>query len=160
MGYRSDVQILASKKVAKQIFKVIKKHGNVFDDIKVSPTGNTFYFSTYCKWYDDCPEDYPDVCAIRDVLCDADEKEYYFVREGEEDGDIDRDGSGWMHDLEGGIDPGYHDECIDTWDPVDGNGKVKKTKPLTKLEPFWKKFKEKAELLGVQITVELKDIAK
>lgn len=93
-----------------------------------------------------------------DVLADADEKEFYFVRTGEEDGDIDRDGSGWL--LEGGIDSGYHDECIDTWDPVDGNGKVKKTKPLTKLEPFWKKFKEKAELLGVQITVDLKDIAK
>ena len=158
MGYRSDVQILASKKVADEIFKVIKEHGNLFDDIKVSPTGNTYYFSTYCKWYDDSPEDYPDVCAIRDVLCDADEKEFYFVRDGEEDGDIDRDGSGWLHDLEGGIDPGSHDECIDTWDLVDSDGTVQKTSPVEKLKPFWDKFKEKAELLGLAITVDLTDI--
>lgn len=158
MGYRSDVQILASKKVARKIFKAIKEFGNVFDDIKVSSDGKTYYFSTYCKWYDDSPMDYPDVCAVSRVLDEANEHEFYFVRNGEEDGDVERRGDGWMYNLAGGIEPNWHDECIDTWDPVGEDGKVEKVKPVDKLKPFWDQFKEKAELLGLAIKVDLTDI--
>ena len=156
MGYYSTVRLLAKKKVAKKIFKAIKDTGSPFEELKVSPSGQTYYFEAYAKW----DESYPDVNAVMDVLDNADEEDYYFIRVGEDDGDIDRDGAGDETITEADIYSDDKDECIDAWRDVASDGTTIKSTPLERLKPFWEEFKKKAKLFGVEITKDLPEITK
>ena len=156
MGYYSTVRLLAKKKVAKKIFKALKDTGSPFEEIKVSPSGQTYYFETYTKW----DESYPDVNAVMDVLDNADEEDYYLIRVGEADDDIDRDGDGDETITEADIYSDDKDECIDAWFDVDKNGKTIESTPVERLTPFWEEFKKKAELFGITITKNLPEIIK
>lgn len=156
MGYYSTVRLLAKKKVAKKIFKAIKDTGSPFEELKVSPSGQTYYFEAYTKW----DESYPDVNAVMEVLDNADEEDYYLIRVGEDDGDIDRDGDGDETITEADIYSDGKDECIDAWRDVDSDGTTIKSTPLDRLTPFWEEFKKKAELFGVEITKDLPEITK
>lgn len=156
MAYYSTVRMLATKKAAKKIFKAIKDTGSPFSEIKVSPSGNTYYFEAYTKW----DKSYPDVNAVKNVLDNADEEDYYLIRVGEDDGDIDRYGEGLVTITEAEIFSDDKDECIDTWFDVDKNGKTIKSTPVERLTPFWEEFKKKAELFGIEINKELPEIIK
>ena len=156
MGYYSTVRLLAKKKVAKKIFTAIKDTGSPFEEIKVSPSGQTYYFETYAKW----DKSYPDVDAVMGVLDNADEEDYYLIRVGEEDGDIDRDGEGDETITEADIYSDDKDECIDAWLDVASDGTTIKSTPIERLTPFWEEFKKKAELFGITITKNLPEIIK
>lgn len=158
MAYYSTVRMLATKKAAKKIFKAIKDTGSPFSEIKVSPSGNTYFFGACTKWYDDDPEYFPDVAAVMKTLDKLDDDDFIFIRVGEEDGDIDRRGFGDGSITEAEIYTDDRDECIDTWFDVDKNGKTIKSTPVERLTPFWEEFKKKAELFGITITKNLPDI--
>ena len=158
MGYYSTVRLLAKKKVAKEIFKAIKGNGSPFDELKVSPSGQTYYFEAYTKWDEYCRGSYPDVDAVMDVLDNADEEDYYLIRVGQEDGDIDRYGEGYGPITEAEVFSDDKDECIDAWFDVATDGTTITATPIERLTPFWEEFKEKAKLFGVEITKDLPEI--
>lgn len=159
MGYYSTVRLLAKKKVAKKIFTALKEHKwSPFDELKVSPSGQTYYFEAYTKWDEYCRGSYPDVDAVMDVLDNADEEDYYLIRVGQEDGDIDRYGNGCGTITEAEIYSDDKDECIDAWFDVADDGTTIKSTPVERLKPFWEEFKKKAEMFGVTITKDLPEI--
>lgn len=158
MGYYSTVRILATKKAAKKIFNAIKDTGSPFNEIKVSPSGKTYFFGAYAKWYEDDPKYFPDVDAVMDTLGSLDENEFIYIRVGEEDGDIDRLGFGDGYISEAEIFTDDRDECIDAWFDVDKNGTTIKSTPVERLTPFWEEFKKKAGMFGVKITKDLPEI--
>lgn len=165
MGYYSTVRLLAKKKVAKKIFKAIKDTGSPFNEIKVSPSGQTYYFEAYTKWYEYASDGYPDVNAVMGVLDAVDEEkdgdhDYTYIRVGEEDGDIDRRGFGFGYLDEGEVYSDGRSDEIDAWCDVDENGKTIKSTPVERLTPFWEEFKKKAELFGIKITKNLPEIIK
>ena len=157
MGYYSKVRILADKTVAKKVFAALQVHGSPFDEIKVSPTGNTYYFEADTKWYEDDPECFPEVDAVMGVLDEADESKYYYIRVGEEDGDIDRFGRGCGY-LEGDIYTDDRSELIDAWRDVNPDGEIQDVPAIERLVPYWEAFKEKAKLFGIKINKDLPDI--
>jgi len=163
MGYYSEVRILAKKNIAKQIFKAIKKTGSPFNEIKVSPTGNTYYFETYAKWDEYCLDTNPDVAAVMDVLDEADEKatlteaDYIYIRVGQDDGDIDRRNE-FAYLSEGEIFTDGHSDEIDAWQDVNEDGTIQDTPAIKRLEPFWEEFKKKAKLFGIEIKAKLPEI--
>jgi hypothetical protein len=164
MGYYSTVRILATKKVANKIFTAIKDTGSPFDEIKVSPTGNTYYFETYTKWDRYCLDTNPVVAAVMDVLDEADEKatlteaDYIYIRVGEADGDIDRRNE-FAYISEGEIFTDGHSDEIDAWQDVNEDGTIQVTPAIKRLEPFWEEFKKKAKLFGIEIKAKLPEIA-
>ena len=165
MGYYSKVRILARKKVADKIFTAIKDTGSPFDEIKVSPSGKTYYFETYAKWYEDDPESFPDVDAVMSVLDEVDgekdgEQDYTYIRVGEEDGDIDRRCFGFGYLNEGEVYSDGHSENIDAWLDVADDGTTIESTPIERLTPFWEEFKKKAKLFGIEIDKELPEITK
>ena len=156
MGYYSTVRMLATKKAAKKIFTAIKYTDSPFDEIKVSPSGKTYYFEAYTKWYEDDPKCFPEVDAVMKTLDKLDDDEFIYIRVGEEDGDIDRLGSG--DETEANIYTDDKDDCIDAWRDVSKDGKTIESSPVERLTPFWEEFKKKAEMFGITITKKLPEI--
>lgn len=155
MGYYSKVQILARKQAATKILAALQVHGSPFDEIKISPTGETYYFGADTKWYDD----YPDIAAVMNALDELDAEDYRYIEVGEDGDGADR-GIGDGYISEASIYYDGRDDCIDAWLDVSPDGEVQHVPAVERLQPFWDDFKKKAKLFGVQITVELKDIAK
>ena len=94
------------------------------------------------------------------MLDNADEEDYYLIRVGEDDGDIDRYGEGLVTITEAEIFSDDKDDCIDAWFDVDTDGTTIKSTPIERLKPFWEEFKKKAKLFGVEITKDLPEITK
>lgn len=68
MGYRSEVKIVAGKKPATEIRKVLKKYdGSPLSEIGTNERGDTLFSAEWVKWYtdDDC---FPDVDAIMKII--------------------------------------------------------------------------------------------
>ena len=158
MAYFSTVRMLATKKAAKKIFKAIKYTDSPFNEIKVSPSGKTYFFGACTKWYEDDPECFPDVDAVMKTLDSLDDDEFIYIRVGEEDGDIDRLGFGDGSISEADIYNDGRDDCIDAWCDVSKDGKTIESTPVERLTPFWEEFKKKAEMFGITITKNLPEI--
>lgn len=68
MGYRSEVKIVAGKTAAKAIKRVIKKFNMTPDKIRVNEKGETLIEWDWLKWYEDDPDEFPEVSAIMAVV--------------------------------------------------------------------------------------------
>lgn len=101
MGYRSDIKILAGEKAAKELIKLNKKH-DVFE-VTEGENGEYLFEAEYLKWYDDDPDNYPDVAAFMKVVLkyitksSGHENGIQFLRDGEEDDDIENLSNGLLH---------------------------------------------------------------
>ena len=165
MAYRSNVYILASKGIAEKIFKVlntIAKECQPFDNIKVSPTGETYLFEAIWYAWDDFSDGVEK--QIKMALTSEDENEelpYEYIRAGDEREDIDRMSVGEVE--EGEIYDDGHADFMDTWDDVelDENGyHTVKVSNLEKFRPFWDEMAKKAESFGLKVVVSLEDAVK
>lgn len=93
MGYRSQVVIALKPEV--EVPPAILAHlRQLFSHADEGPDGKLFY-DKCLKWYTDDPEYFPEVKAIQDYIDELDEELYYFVRVGENTGDVDTAGSWW-----------------------------------------------------------------
>ena len=165
MAYRSNVYILASKGIAEKIFKVLTttaKESQPFDNIKVSPTGETYFFEAIWHTWDE----FSDGVAkkIMQALTSETgntELPYQYIRAGDEREDIDRVSVGVV--TEGEIYDDGSSELIDTWDDVelDENGyHTVKVSNIEKFRPFWDELAKKAESFGLKVVVSLEDAVK
>ena len=165
MAYRSNVYILASKGIAEKIFKVLHttaKDSQPFDNIKVSPTGETYFFEAIWHAWDE----FSDGVAkkIMQALTSENgntELPYQYIRAGDEREDIDRVSVGVVE--EGEIFDDGSSELIGTWDDVelDENGyHTVKVSNLEKFRPFWDEMAQKAESFGLKVVVSLEDAVK
>lgn len=165
MAYRSNVYILACKGIAEKIFKVLNttaKECQPFDDIKVSPTGETYFFEAIWHTWDENTDGVAK--NIMQALTSENENTelpYQYIRAGDEREDIDRMSVGSVE--EGEIfDDGYA-EFMDTWDDVelDENGyHTVKVSNLEKFRPFWDELVKKAESFGLKVVVSLENAVK
>jgi len=154
MSYRSNVYILACKGIAEKIFKVLNttaKDVQPFDAIKVSPTGDTYFFEAIRHTWDENSEGVAK--NIMQALTSENENTelpYKYIREGDEREDIDRVSVGYIE--EGEIFDDGPAEFMDTWDDValDENGyHTVKVSNLEKFHPFWNEMAKKAEEFGL-----------
>ena len=60
-------------------------------DITTAKNGDVLYYWRDVKWY----EDFPEIQFIEDNLTDFDSNDYQFIRIGEEETDIERQGDYW-----------------------------------------------------------------
>lgn len=67
MGYRSDVKIVAGRKAADEIRKIIAEHDGPLTEIGTNDKGETLFAADWAKWYED-DDDFPDVDAIMTVV--------------------------------------------------------------------------------------------
>jgi hypothetical protein len=68
MGYRSEVKIVAGKKPAVEIRKVLKKYdGSPLTEIGTNERGDTLFSADWVKWYED-DDDFPEVDAIMKII--------------------------------------------------------------------------------------------
>jgi hypothetical protein len=165
MAYRSNVYILASKGIAEKIFKVLNttaKESQPFDNIKVSPTGETYFFEAIWHTWDENSDGVAK--NIMQALTSENENTelpYEYIRAGEARDDIDRMSIGLVE--EGEIYDDGHAEFMDTWDDVevDENGyHTVKVSNLEKFRPFWDELAKKAESFGLKVVVSLEDAVK
>lgn len=165
MAYRSNVYILACKGIAEKIFKVLNttaKECQPFDDIKVSPTGETYFFEAIWHTWDENTDGVAK--NIMQALTSENENTelpYQYIRARDEREDIDRMSVG---SVEAGeiFDDGYA-EFMDTWDDVelDENGyHTVKVSNLEKFRPFWDELVKKAESFGLKVVVSFEDAVK
>lgn len=165
MAYRSNVYILASKGIAEKIFKVLNttaKDAQPFDNIKVSPTGETYFFEAIWHAWDE----FSDGVAkkIMQALTSENgntELPYQYIRAGDEREDINRVSVGVV--TEGEIYDDGSSVLIGTWDDVelDENGyHTVKVSNLEKFRPFWDEMAQKAESFGLKVVVSLEDAVK
>lgn len=69
MGYRSEVKIVAGKKAAAEIRDIIKKFdGSPLTEVGTNKRGDTLFVADWVKWYEDEPNDFPDVAAVMEVV--------------------------------------------------------------------------------------------
>ena len=166
MAYRSNVYILASKGIAEKIFKVLNttaKESQPFDNIKVSPTGETYFFEAIWHTWDENSDGVAK--NIMQALTSENENTelpYEYIRAGDEREDIDRVSAGVVE--EGEIFDDGAAEFMDAWDDVelDENGyHTVKVSNLEKFRPFWDEMAKKAEsLFGLKVVVSLEDAVK
>lgn len=99
MGYRSEVAFVLSNKasnlliekldtLSKEEKKDVQSLLEHFDEHHVHESGAELYYWTWIKWY---PE-YIAVSVIEDFLRSLEEEDFYFIRLGEELGDIEQFG--------------------------------------------------------------------
>lgn len=67
MGYRSEVKIVAGRKAADEIRKIIAEHDGPLTEIGTNDNGETLFTADWAKWYED-DDDFPDVDAIMTVV--------------------------------------------------------------------------------------------
>lgn len=162
MAYRSNIYILASKGIAEKIFKVLNttaKESQPFDEIKVSPTGETYFFEAIWHTWDE----FSDGVAkqVMKALTSENyntELPYQYIRTGDEREDIDRMSVGVVE--EGEIFDDGAAEFMDAWDDVelDDNGyHTVKVSNFEKFRPFWDEMAKKAESFGLKFKVNLED---
>lgn len=165
MAYRSNVYILASKGIAEKIFKVLNttaKESQPFDNIKVSPTGETYFFEAIWHSWDENTDGVAK--KIMQALTSENENRdlpYQYIRAGDEREDIDRVSVGVV--TEGEIFDDGAAEFMDAWDDVelDENGyHTVKVSNLEKFRPFWDELAKKAESFGLKVVVSLEDAVK
>ena len=101
MGYRSNIKILAGEKVAKELIKVNTKY-DVFEFTE-GENGEYLFEADYLKWYEDDPDNFPDVAAFMKVVnkylakSSGHENGIQYLRDGEEDGDMENLSNGLLH---------------------------------------------------------------
>jgi hypothetical protein len=98
MGYRSDVYLRiaeplvevvdAARKLDENLDKMLSKGAKLCKE-------KTDFNWGWVKWYDS----YPEVQAVESLLSMLQEDDYGFIRIGEEDGDIDRQGCPSDYDM-------------------------------------------------------------
>lgn len=165
MAYRSNIYILASKGIAEKIFKVLNttaKEYQPFDNIKVSPTGETYFFEAICHTWDE-GSDGVAKNIMRALTSETGNTElpYEYIRAGEARDDIDRMSIGSVE--EGEIYDDGPAEFMDSWDDVEleENGyNTVKVSNLEKFRPFWDELAKKAESFGLKVVVSLEDAVK
>lgn len=109
MGYRSEVKIVAGKKPAAEIRKVLKKYdGAPLTEIGTNERGDTLFVADWVKWYED-DDDFPEVDAVMKIVDKYDalpsdkrskDTGIEYCRVGEDDSDTDYrangDGYGYL----------------------------------------------------------------
>ena len=101
MGCRSDIKILAGEAAAKELIRVNKKY-DLFQFTE-GENGEYLFEADCLKWYDDDPDSYPDVAAFMKVVLKyitksrGHENGIQFLRDGEEDGDMENLSNGLLH---------------------------------------------------------------
>lgn len=69
MGYSSQVKIVAGKKPAASIRRIIKKYPNcALQEVGTNEQGETLFETGWGKWYEDDKTSYPEVAAIMKVV--------------------------------------------------------------------------------------------
>ena len=78
MGYRSDIKIIAGKNAAKELLRV----NNKYNLLTFTEGENDLWLfeADYVKWYEDDPDNFPDVAAVMKVV------EKYRTKSGKENG--------------------------------------------------------------------------
>ena len=97
MGYRSDVYLRIAEPLV-EVVDAARKLDDKLDEMlrQASCDGSKTDFNWgWVKWYDS----YPEVQAVESLLSMLQEDDYGFIRIGEEDGDIDRQGCPSDYDM-------------------------------------------------------------
>lgn len=78
MGYRSDIKIIAGKNAAKELLRV----NNKYNLLTFTEGENDLWLfeADYVKWYEDDPDNFPDVAAVMKVV------DKYRTKSGKENG--------------------------------------------------------------------------
>ena len=109
MGYRSDVGLVLTRHGVTVLHKRLKTVNlplSVKDDIrnllrtadehhKDNDTGSEVWLWNWIKWYDSEPYFFDEIKFIADTIQSLPEKDYRFIRIGENYDDIEVDGSFW-----------------------------------------------------------------
>jgi hypothetical protein len=95
MGYRSEVKIVAGKKAADEIRKILAEHDSQLAEIGTNDKGETLFAADWAKWYEDDEDEFPDVAAIMAVVdkyaygLAGEDNGMEYCRAGEDDGDTE-----------------------------------------------------------------------
>lgn len=105
MGYRSDVGIALTgygvKRLHEELEKADEKTRKTVTELLDSPdkyfkhrgSGAEAYVWTLYKWYEDEPQDYPEVVFFQELFRKLDCSDYLFIRIGEDIDDSETDGT-------------------------------------------------------------------
>ena len=93
MGYRSDVGLALSARVAKDVETPKTKFLlDLVDNKYTDGSGNVLYIWKSIKWYEDTDED---IGALLDILAPMDGEDYLFIEVGETPDHLDYKGYWW-----------------------------------------------------------------
>lgn len=104
MGYRSNVGIALTKHGVERLNKALKTANDntrkAVNDFLDSPdeyardvSGAEVYFWTFYKWYENEPQDYPEVAFFQKLFKELDCGDYLFLRIGQSLDDAESDGT-------------------------------------------------------------------
>ena len=67
MGYRSEVKIVAGRKAADEIRKIMSEQSTQLEEIGTNDKGETLFVADWAKWYEN-DDEFPDVNDIMTVV--------------------------------------------------------------------------------------------
>lgn len=97
MGYRSDVYLRIAQPLV-EVVDAARKLDDKLDEMLKHGTcdgSKTDFHWEWTKWYNS----YPEVQAVDSLLSMLQDDDYGFIRLGEDDGDVDRQGSPGDYDM-------------------------------------------------------------
>jgi hypothetical protein len=68
MSYYSTVKIVAGKNPANEIRDVLKNHKHQLSEVGTNERGDTLFEAVGAKWYEDDPQEFPDVSEVMAVV--------------------------------------------------------------------------------------------
>ena len=97
MGYRSEVAlaIRAGVEIPPEVQAALDA---IFEEPKRTAAG-ALYHNGWCKWYTHDMTNYPEPTTIYRWLEDLEMEDYFLMRLGEDDGDMDEDGDWHEFDI-------------------------------------------------------------